>query len=161
MISWLPPMVSVDGVWFEVISRLYSIFVSDIKEGKPCFRDREIWWDRRILPGETYEECFWHLVTKIDEETRQRLLDSRRAERLPWCAPTIARSTDPAVKVWDFGEGRREIRTYLWLEDYDYVVVLEKQSKGFRNIAFLVTAFHVDGESRKRALRKKYEARRA
>jgi len=161
MIPWLPPMVSVDGVWIEVISRLYSIFTRDVKEGRPYFQDREIWWDRRVLPGETYEECFWHLVTKTDEETRERLLDNRRAERLPWCAPTITRSADPGVKVWDFDEGSRKLRTYLWLEECDHVVVLEKQSRGFRNVAFLVTAFHLDGESRRRAMRKKYENRKA
>ena len=161
MIPWLPQMVCIDGVWFEAISRLYSIFVTDIKDGRPFFENLELWWDRRILPGESYEECFWHLVTKDDQETGGRLLDNRRAERLPWCGPTICYSTDPAVKVWDYEEAKRRIRTYLWLEDYDYVVVLEKQTRGFREVAFLVTAYHVDGESRRRSLEKKYNARRA
>jgi len=160
MISWLPQMVNVDGNWLEVVARLYSIFVSDIKEGRPYFQDREIWWDRRILLGETYEECFWHLITKNDQETGHRLLDNRRAERLPWCGPSICHSADSAVRMWDYEEAGHRVRTYLWLKDYDYVVVLEKQTKGFRGIAFLVTAYHVDGESRRRALERKYDARR-
>jgi hypothetical protein len=153
-------MVSTEGTWFEIVSRLYGVFVSDIKEGRPQFENKEIWWDRRILPGETYEEGFWHLITRTEHESKERLLDNRRAERLPWCGPAIGNSGDVALRVWDYEEGTRKVRTYLWLEEYDYVVILEKQTKGFRQVAFLVTAFHVDGESRRQALRRKYNARR-
>jgi len=160
MITWLPSMVSVEGTWFEMVSRLYGVFVSDIKEGRPCFETREVWWDRRILPGENYEEGFWHLITRTEHDSAERLLDNRRAERLPWCGPTIDNSDDVALRVWDYEEGTRKVRTYLWLEEFDYVIILEKQTKGFRSVAFLVTAFHVDGESRRQALRRKYNARR-
>jgi hypothetical protein len=155
---WLPKIVSVEGNWCEIASRLYCIFVADIKDGKPYFQNREIWWDRQILPGEEYEEGFWRLITRSDELVHERLIDYRRAERLPWCAPTICNSADASVKVWDYVEGRRKVRTYLWIEAHDYVVVLEKQSKGLRKVAFLVTAYHVDGDSRRRALLKKYNA---
>jgi len=49
---------------------------------------------------------------------------------------------------------------YLWLENWDYVIVLEKrQLRGGRNIAFLITAFYVEGERTRRNLRRKYESR--
>lgn len=67
---------------------------------------------------------------------------------------------DPGVKVWDYEEGSGKIRTYLWLESLDYVVILEKQRKGKkREAAFLVTTFHLDGESTRRSMRRKYERR--
>lgn len=156
---WLPSMVSVNGVWEEVVVRLYQVFETDFKHGKPTFEKCPIWWDRRVLPGDSYEEGFWHLITKTDFATKERIPDFRRAERLPWCAPTIRNSADIAVKVWDYKEGSGRIRTYLWLENLDYVVILEKRKSKKGNVAFLVTAFYLDGASRRGAMRRKYERR--
>lgn len=158
--AWLPPMISVEGDWRDIVIRLYQAFERDFKKGQPSFEGRPVWWNRRILSGETYEEGFWHLITRDDRTTGERLPDFRRAERLPWCTPTIRNDQDPGVKVWDYEEGSGKIRTYLWLESLDYVVILEKQRKGKkREAAFLVTAFHLDGESTRRSMRRKYERR--
>ena len=157
--DWLPDIVSVDGEWNEVVSKLYSIFDKDFKQTKPSFKGKEIWWDQRKLEDSVYEEVFWHLITKQDQVTGERLLDNRRAECLGWCGPIIRNAHDEAVKVWDFREAKGHLRTYLWFEDFDYVVVLEKRKIGFREVYFLITAFHVDGASRRRSLRAKYEKR--
>jgi len=157
--DWLPDIVSVDGEWNEVVARLYKIFEKDFKQTKPTFNGKEIWWDQRKLEGNAYEEAFWHLITKQDSKTGDRLLDNRQAERLNWCVPIIFNADDKAVKVWDFKEAGGYLRTYLWLEDFDYVVVLQKRKVRLKEVYFLITAFHVDGESRRRNLRKKYERR--
>jgi len=81
--DWLPEIVSVDGEWDQVLARLYNIFDTDFKQTKRFFEGRPVWWDRRILAGNHYEEGFWHLITKTDQSTNERLLDPRRAERLP------------------------------------------------------------------------------
>jgi hypothetical protein len=156
--DWLPEMVSVDGGWDEVCARLYAIFQQKIVKGHLSFENRPLWWDRRVLE-ENYEEGFWHLISKDDDETKERLFDPRRAERLPWCNPVISNNSDPVVTVWDHKEGRKKIRTYLWLESFDYLIILEKQKRGGRKIAFLITAYHVSGDSTKRGLRAKYQKR--
>lgn len=158
--AWLPAMVSVDGAWEDVCARLYAIFQQDFVKAGRRYENRPIWWDRRILAGD-YEEGFWHLISKDDKITQERLFDPRRAERLPWSGPVISNNSNAAVKAWDYREGRKTIRTYLWLEAFDYVIIMEKQKKGGREIVFLITAHHVDGESTKRKLRRKYQERLA
>ncbi len=154
---WLPSIVTVDGEWNDVLSMLYGIFDRDIKRARRFIQGKPVWWDRRILEGEQYEEGFWHLISKDDQKTKDRLFDPRRAERLPWCGPTISNADDSAVKVWDFKEASGRLRTYVWLEDWDYVLILEKRAQKIGEIAFLITAFYVDGDSKKRDLRKKLE----
>ncbi len=160
--DWLPAMCSVDGEWNKVCPYLYQIFESDFKGRKPTLLTMLVWWHRRVLKDDPYgyEEGFWHLITRHDENGGERLFDPRRAERLPWCGPTISNAADHAVKVWDFEEGRGQLRTYVWLEKWDYAIVFEKRSMRVGIVAFLVTAFHVDGEYRRRLLLRKFEKRR-
>jgi hypothetical protein len=159
MPDWLPDIVSVEGEWEKVLAKLYRIFAYDFRQTGCCFEDRPVWWDRRKLES-PYEEGFWHLITQLDHNQKERLFEPRRAERLPWCKPTIMNCGDLEVKVWDYKEARGKIRTYLWLENWDYVIVLEKrQLRGGRNIAFLITAFYVEGKSTKKSLQRKYEKR--
>jgi len=160
---WLPPMVCVDGIWENVLIRLYAIFEVDFKQGRPSLKGRPIWWDRRILPGDRYEEVFWHLITEDDKETGNRVPDLERARRLPWCAPTIRNHEDSVVTVWDYEERAGRVRTYLWLEAHDYVVIIEKARRGrneeAKEVAILVTAFYVKYEWKKQQLRRKYRQR--
>ena len=160
-IEWLPEMVSVGGEWEMVLAKLYHIFDEDFRKTECTFEGRPVWWDRRILPGDRYEEGFWHLITKTDQKTKDRLFDPRRAERLSWCCPIISNVDDDAVKVWNFREARGQLRTYIWLEDWDYIVILEKRRQRVSEIAFLLTAFHVGGQATRRRLRAKYEKREA
>ena len=157
--SWLPHMISIDGEWTKVLALLYGIFEKDFKQMQRFFEGRPIWWDRRVLGNEKYEEGFWHLITVTHVKTGQRLLEPRRAERLPWCGPTISNSNDGAVKVWDYREAKGHVRTYLWLEYWDYVVILEKRKQQKGEIAFLITAFLVDWDSSRRNLKGKFSRR--
>lgn len=167
--SWLAPEIDLSGEWGEVLSRLYAVFDADFTKGRPHFRGLDVWWDRRILPGEQYEEGFWHLITRKDIKTGDRLPEFARARKLTWCAPTILNADDDAVKVWDYPEIKsrdgtvKKIRTYLWLEHLDYVVVLEKVSRrraeSVVDAAFLVTAFLVDYERKRQQLRAKHAGR--
>lgn len=166
--SWLPAVISVDGNFQDVVQTLYGIFASEFIDKRPDFLDMPVWYDRTRKGSDPYEEGFWHLITRDSPGKETRLFDPRRAERLPWCSPVICHGSHAAVKAWDYDDGRR-IRTYVWLEQFDYVVLLEKRVlkqkaavSGVlpeRTIAFLITAYHVDGESVRRSLRKKYEGR--
>ncbi|MFA4828018.1 MAG: hypothetical protein WC855_09845 [Thermodesulfovibrionales bacterium] len=153
--SWLPDLVSVDGVWDDTVTRLYAIFVTDIKDGKPRLNRAQVWWDRTKLGGEKYEEGFWHLVTKDNEKVDERLPDFRRAERLSWCRACIDNCSDRAILFWDYKVAKR-IETYIWLKDHDYVLVFKKLNKSWGTVYFLLTAFYVDGDSSRRSLTRKY-----
>jgi len=142
------------GSWPETEARLYAIFVRDFKVGRPRFRGLPVWWDQRILPGERYEEGFWHLVTETDRPSGDRIPDFRRAERLPWCRAAIDHASEPEVTAFDYLEGSGDLRTYLWMQPFDYVTILKrkKQRDGSDKAYFLVTAFHVGGTSTRRGL---------
>ena len=45
----------------------------------------------------------------------------------------------------------------FWLEEADYVVILQRRGRAY----FLITAYHVDGDSTRRRLKAKYEGREA
>ena len=138
-----------------MLTLLYGIFEKDFKRTRPELLGSPVWWDRRLDEEYGYEEGFWHLISRDDKVAGERIPDFRRAERLSWCQPTIVHTKDKAIKVWNYEEGKGRARTYLWLEGWDYCIVLQKR----RNAMILITAFHLDGDSKKRNLSKKYANR--
>ena len=157
---WLPPKLDLTGkVEKECLPILYAVFEKDFKNTELLFCGLPVWWDRKVLPGQHYEEGFWHLVSREEGDTANRRLDPPRAEMLPWCRPSITYSNESSIKVWDYLEHQRRLRTYVWLEHWDYCVILERRNQRRGQIAWLITAFHVDGPSRKRNLQKKFESR--
>lgn len=151
--EWLSEMLNVRQPWDILLTTFYHIFYNDFVLQTPFFDGKLISWDERILDG-IYPEGFWHLITR-DDINHGRIPDYRRSERLPRCAPTILHNQDQATTVWDYRESNGVIRTYLWLEDWDYVIVLQRPSSETLHRVRLITAFHVDGESRRRDLRRK------
>jgi len=156
--SWLPSIEDTNGNWDEVVTRLYAIFERDFKRGRPVWEGRPIWWDLKVEEGSLYEEGFWHLISREDANGI-RLPDFPRAQRLAWCAAIIRNHSDQAVKVWNFREDNGVIRTYLWLEEYDYAIVMERWRRKKGDIYFLVTGHYVDGDWKRKQLLKKFEAR--
>ena len=70
----------------------------------------------------------------------------------------------PALAVWEFNDvtpkGASVIRTYLWLKNHDYVVILERQPKDKGDVFMLITSFYLDHEAKRRDLQSRYERRR-
>lgn len=153
---WLPPMLRLAGTWQEISSTLYAVFDRDFKKARPKFQACPVRWDERVLPGQNYEEGFWHLISKEEKDTGDRLPEFRRAERLPWCAPTITHSQESTVMVFDYMEGRGQVRTYVWLKDWDYCIIIQMVGRS-RKVAMLITAFYVTGPSQKRSLQVKFD----
>ena len=157
---WLPAMVSVDGSWDDVILRLYAIFERDIKYGNPRLDGRMVWHDKRKRGGSIYEDGFWHLIERKNDDASERQFDPRRSERLPWCKPTIENSCDSEVLQWDFEEGNGQVNTYTWLFNHDYVVILLRfPTDKFGDVYKIITAYHVDGDSTRRKFKRKYDNR--
>jgi hypothetical protein len=159
--DWLPEEIDTDGLWDDILARLYEVFDQDFTQGRPRYGGVAVWWDRRFTDGDPHEEAFWHLTTREDKTTGNRLIDTPRAKRLRWCRATIDNAVSPDVLAFDYEEGNGKIRTYLWVHEADYVVILEKKEKNGRVIAYsLVTAFVLDGPSRRKDMQRKYDNRK-
>jgi hypothetical protein len=155
-INNLPAMLNLNGNWdSDILPLLYSIFLNDFKHSVPVIEGLSVFHDKRIIDGK--EEGFWHLTSKYEivdrkAERKERVYDHERSKRLPWARCIIDNYKAIEIKYWDFEEGNRRIRTYIWLEDFDYLVVLEKKGNRY----WLITAFFVDTNSFKQKLLKKY-----
>jgi hypothetical protein len=170
--DWLPDSILFDGDWNAFVRTLYAVFESDFKHGRPRFRGCPVWHNQRINNDahHRFEEGFWHLVTRdqwvFDQKTRRnikdRLPDLDRASRLPWAKPIVDHDSDPSVTVFEFEDETRKgkvVRTYLWLHDWDYVVILEKQTKTRGFIYLLVTSFLMDIPAKRKDLQSRYDRR--
>lgn len=159
--GWLPELIEVDaGRWAEDLKRLYSVFRNDFVTGGPRYEGFPVWHDRKKSDGE-FEDGFWHLVTNDYKKTGDRYPDLPRARRLRWCRATIDNSKPPDVLAFDYEEGNGKIRRYLWVHEWDYLVILEKRSKDGQIRAYsLVTAFSFENDkSYRRTTQRKYDQR--
>ncbi len=171
--SWLPPELNLDGLAEKIFPALYVVFDRDFKKSQPSFESLRVIPDMRKLPNSmNYEEGFWHLTSKDEEivtyergqkkftKTGNRLIDYARAERLPWCRQVIVNSNDSEIIVWNFKENSGKIRTYLWLKNFDYVIVLEKNPMRSGGMIFrLITAFYTGHGSKKKDLESRFAKR--
>lgn len=158
---WLPELESLEGSAPDNLRRLYQRFLDDFATATCHFQGLPVRWDATtiVIQGETIDQGFWHLVSREDQKARVRRFDPRRAERLVWCAPLLANAHDGAVLVWEYREGHGRLRTYVWLRQWAYVVVLEAISTRAGEAMQLVTAFHVDGRATERGFSRKYDQR--
>jgi hypothetical protein len=150
--TWLPELIECHGDWGGTLVRLHAVFERDFVHGRPRFRGKRVWWDRKTLPGQTYTDGFWHLITQVDPASGDRVPEFRRAERLCWCRPMLEHPDDPEMTVWNVDASGR-VRTYLWLQEEDFAVILQHRDA---QTAILITAYHLDGEGSRRKLRKSY-----
>ncbi len=159
MLDWLPEIVSTDGDPREVYKYLYDVFLNDFVNSRPNLRDAPIFWDRTIKEGRAYPEGFYHLVEikrTPNSPKDDRIFDPRRAERIKWFRAIIDNVDSDEVLCFDYQEKEGKVNTYLWLKDYDYLAVFQRKSFRIGPVYFLVTAFYVDGESKRRNLLRKY-----
>jgi hypothetical protein len=151
---WLPAMFNVHPWTEKTFDELYEIFLEDFIEDTASYSGRAVCFSGKMDHG---KECiFWHLTCREYSANRGRFADLRRSERLPWARPTIDHNAAPEVRAWDYLEGKGNIRTYVWLKDHDYVLIMEKYSD---NEILLVTAFWVENPNFRRKLERKYHQR--
>jgi len=172
MPEWLPEKVCVDPWTAETYNVLYGIFCRDIRGTDIYYRGYSVWIFREIDDGR--EKIFWHLTTRevkptpIPRRKRRfypkdqthikgdRYPDFRRCERLPWVKPLIENPGESEIVDWDYEEGDRTIRTYVWLKDHDFVVIMKKYPDNKRR---LITSFYVDQSYKRKDFERKYEQR--
>lgn len=75
----------------------------------------------------------------------------------------VDHETEPVLRVWDSEEQTKRgkaVRTNLWLIDWDYHVVLERQATvKFGDVFMLITSYLVDLPGQRRKLDRSYENR--
>ena len=148
------PLLSVNPWNSNTFDSLYAVFERDFKSTQPVFKGEPVWFFPELEDGK--EVIFWHLTHKKDGETRERLPDPRRAERLPWVRKIIDNADEPEILCWDFNEATGNVNTYLWLKDSDFVVIMKK----YRNNSHrLLTSFYIEYPHYRRKLEKKYTQR--
>ena len=155
--DFLPPMINLDGSYEEIIERLYAIFRWDFIENKARHLGCDVAYNGVIDEfSQGKVEGFWHVITRDDSSKTNRLIDFRRAERLPWPKPLMENPYHTQIKFffYDKGSSRKGIRHYIWLEDYKYVVILQRKKSHY----IWITAFYVE-EWKQKDLRKKFEER--
>jgi len=156
--SWLPPLLLLPqfrGNITAYLQAVYNCFKKDFVSSRPTLNGLPVY--PQINPKEDNKEfSYWHITHegKIESE---REFAPRRCERIAWIRAIIENVNDPSVTIWDYKEGKGKIRTYIWLEEYDYIVILEKSRK--KDKYFLVTAFYFEGNSTYRNLERKYDQR--
>jgi len=141
--DFLPPMVNLDGLYEEIIERLYQIFRKDFMEDRAKHLERNVTFNGVINEfSQGKVEGFWHVITRDDATKSNRLIDNPRAERLPWAKPLMEKPHRDKIKFFVFNEGntRKGIRHYIWFEEGHYVVILKKRKYDY----YWITAFYVE-----------------
>jgi len=172
MPDWLPDMLIVDPWTENTYEMLYRIFCRDIRDHNLRYIQYKVWIFNDIEDGK--EKIFWHLTTrfikpkKIPRRKRKfypsnqiyieedRFPDLRRCERLPWVRALIENSNQPEVKAWDYEEGDLTIKTYVWLKEFDFIVIMKKYPDNQRR---LITSFYVDKPYKRKDFERKFANR--
>ena len=155
--TWLEPLTRLEdfgGDPAAYIAHLFSIFERDFINSKPQFKGKSVLHDKANEGGKP--RAFNHITTEEDRKTKQRGLSLRRCERIGWIKTIIEHADDPAVLVWQREQATKKkwaMRTYLFLEQDDFLVVMQEIKYGH----YLITAIYVDNPVQKQKHLKAYE----
>lgn len=152
--EWLPELFPVNPWKHDTFDALYHLFERDFKVSQPMYDGQTVWFFPEMEDGK--EKIFWHLTSRDDKDAGDRLPDLRRSERLPWVRPMLDHPEKAEILAWDHEEGDGTVKTYIWLENYDFIVIMKKYPDGRRR---LITSFWVEYGNTRRKLRKKYDRR--
>ena len=150
-VDWLPELLLLDnygGNWQRYEDEVYSRFYVDFIESRPTLEGMPVYVKRFLEKGK--ERGFWHLVQEGPVE-KKREPDIRRCERIAWIRVIIEKAYDSSVKKW-YTKRRNKTRYLLWLEEAEYLIVLEKRARAW----VLWTAYCVVESHQKRKLQKQY-----
>lgn len=151
--SWLSDLLSISPWSMSTFDFLYQIFRKDFIDSRPRYDSIEIFYFPEKEDGKL--KIFWHLTHKEDNYQKERIPDFRRSERLHWARLMFDNISDNSILAWDYIEGDGSVKTYIWLEHHDYLIVLKKTKTGRR----LITAFYIEYKNKRKDLYRKYENR--
>lgn len=154
--EWLPRQLAFSGNDINNdYEKLHKIFKRDFIDSSSVSIDGlVVVVDSSIDPLSSagYTRGFMHLVT-IGVDSRS--IDYDRASKLPWVRAVLENYLQPEITAF-WAPHQKGETLYLWLVDYDFVVILRKQkSVSYINRSIIVTAYHVDRHGKK-SLQKTY-----
>jgi len=145
-----PEIFSIQGGWHEYVEALYEIYQKEIAFGKLTFNQLPVKCQYRPATNNK-GYGFWHVISDGNVE-EDRIPDLRRCERIHWIAWTIKNAfEDKRIKWWKNKRGR-DIRVVLWIEEFDFAVILAER----RDYYLLKTAYLLTPH-RKLIFKKEYE----
>jgi hypothetical protein len=151
--NWLTPIIELtqfSGDPTKYFDHLYLLFKRDFMDSQPTFHGKSVFiGDQRIFNGKP--ECFWHVTSQEDRQTKERTPNLRRCERIEWIRLIIEHCNDTEVWEWP-KQHEREVRHNLFLEPENFLVVLIER-KNF----YLVTAIYVDYPHTRKRLAEEYK----
>ncbi len=149
--EWLPDLVLFEGDWDEYLKKIYDYFRADFVITKPSYQGKALALKKHPMENGK-EATFWHMISEGRAES-ERIPDIRRCERIRWPKPIIEHSDcEATIKVWE-NTRRNEKRICIWLESYDYLIILADRKK----YILFWTAYSVTQNHSKRKLQKEYE----
>lgn len=141
----------------DKINLAYEIFKRDFVD-TPCFLEPilvSFKTDKKIKQGNLkLQEAFWHIISR--KNGKNRIFDEQRAKRIAWIKLIILDYNKKHIKLFYCYESNRTIRLYLWLYEYNFVVILEKAQMQ-EKIAFIITSFYIDNEKKQKSFEQKYK----
>ncbi len=151
--NWLTPLIELaefSGDPIKYLDHLFLIFKRDFMDSHPIFHGKPVFiGDQKIFNGKP--ECFWHVTSQENEETREREPNLRRCERVGWIRLIIEHCNDAEVWEWP-KQHKRQMRHNLFLESENFLVVLTER-KNF----YLVTAIYIDYPHMRKRLENEYQ----
>ncbi|MCK4504354.1 MAG: hypothetical protein KAW14_01955 [Candidatus Aegiribacteria sp.] len=173
LLTWLPELLDFSPWDDSTYEKLYEFFCKQIRDVTLNYLGNEVWFFREEFE-DGKEKLFWHLTSRKPEaekvprrkkkfqrkgilrEGAEREPDLRRCERLSWVNPIICNCHEPDVLDWDYIEGNRVRKTYLWLKDYSFMVILKCYPDRRRR---LITSFYIDSDWTQEDFERKYRNR--
>jgi len=152
--DWLPPLLELNPWTDRSFDMLYGIFERDFVQSPANYRGKKVWFFSEMEDGRL--AIFWHLTSRKDNMTGERLPDFRRSERLHWPRPMLDHIGNAEILAWDYLEDDGAIKTYVWLRDHDFVVIMKKMPDQTRR---LITSYWLEYANTKHKMMKKYEKR--
>jgi hypothetical protein len=157
-LKWLPELYEKEEKYSlsDYIQNVYHLFYNDFLQNETHFKGCKIGM-KKTPYKDGKEGTFWHIITKGQDEWN-RSVDLERCKRIKWPKAVIVNHESSEVKLYIREIGGKK-RIHLWLEKYDYVVVLQENldKKENRSYYLLWTAFIIDNEHTRRKTSKHYK----
>jgi len=156
-VSSPPNLLLFDGDWPTYEERIYKAFMDSFVHANIRFHGWPV--KSRYEPATRGKGfSFWHLISESQrpgDQESDRTPDLRRCERIEWVAWAISAIERgvPNIKWWE-NKRRRRTSIVIWLEEYDYAVILAKRRKYY----LLKTAYADIKPHRRKTFQREFEA---
>lgn len=157
-VSWLPPLhmeedFPTEEDWIEAA---YKLFRADFVHSRAGFDGLVVTLQVGDGNGDGRGEAFWHLTSEKDRQTGKRERKPERCRRIRWPRPILDATGRPQIRVWTSTRPKRATRLLVAVDDFSYVVVMEKLPSS----ALLITAYDVPYRNQREDNRREWQAGR-